>query len=159
MKKIINTNDKSVQLAEEIKSHLEKIFGALKNAVKIIVVNEDYEVYVNVGGCFLVYVNFREKCVETLEGDEMVKDYLFDLVRIETNPGVMYYSDMSGEPPSEEEVDICTKESTLMAACEVAKLYIEMIIYGVAEGIEEAKMFEEDDEYLKSLMNPEGEKP
>jgi hypothetical protein len=145
-----NIKDKSVQLAEEIKSYLEKIFGALSQTVELEVVNEEYEVWVNVGHCFLVYVDFREKKVESILDDEMIKDYLFDIVGIKHIPGVYMYKDGSGEPDSEEEIEICTKESTLMAASEVATLYAKMVIDGVCEGIEEQKM-------LDDMENPDGE--
>jgi len=141
---IIEINDKSVQLAEEIKSYLGKIFTALGHTVELEVINETEEVWVNVGRCFLVYVDFREKKNETILGTELVKDYHFDIVAIKHVPGVMYYSDMSGEPDSEEEVELCTKESTLMAASEVATLYAKMIINDVCEGIEESKMFDDE---------------
>ena len=140
---IIDINDKSVQLAEEIKSHLGKIFTALGHTVELEVVNEHEEVWVNVGRCFLVYVSFREKKTETICGTEIGKDYFFDISAIQHVPGVMYYSDMSGEPDSEEEIELCTRESTLSAAGEVAGRYADMVINNVVQGIEEAKMFDD----------------
>jgi hypothetical protein len=160
MKKITNTKEQAVQLAEEVKNYLTKMFDAFKQTVEIKVEVEDfsggdYQIHVNVGNIYLIYINFREKTIESLTGTEMVEDYLFDIVGIKYNPGVYMYPDGSGEPPSEDEVDICTKESTLAAAGEVVGLYADMVINDIIQGIEEDKMLREQEEYHKQLAEDE----
>ncbi|MHA2031587.1 MAG: hypothetical protein ACW99Q_19595 [Candidatus Kariarchaeaceae archaeon] len=151
-----NIQDKKLQLAEKVKTHIENMLRPFGQTPKV-EINLDGEMpEVILDRSFMVYVDYRDEESETIIGKDTKKNFLFDIVAIEYNPGVHMYPDGSGEPPSEEEIELGTKHDALGAAYEVVSKYMNMLLDSYVENVELNRMEVDDEELIKQMMDMPG---